>query len=171
MCTNCQDTIRGFIKIKHDPQNCPLLQARYCSICAIHGHTTLSCPDEATLQYRKPQYVEQLLPPSYLDKYAITTRTPMPGFTEESNLRGTLDVLDTDKHMRALLMNHNIVPSHKIKDNRVAIITLAARLHRKIVFVKADGTRSSPEDEANEAQGAQAIKDTKPKAKKKLVAT
>jgi hypothetical protein len=82
-----------------------------------------------------------------VQKHGIASRTPLPGFTAETKiLRGCLEVQDNDKHIRAILMNHDIVPSHKLKDNRILIINLAARLKRKIVFIKADGTYHSPEE-------------------------
>lgn len=156
MCSYCKDTlVRGFVQIKHDPQNCPLLQARYCGICSTYGHTTSSCPDDAVLQFRKPQFVEQLVPSSIRKLYSIETRTPIAGFVSEdmNKLRGCLEVQDNDKHIRAILSNHDVVPSHKLKENRALIIALAARLNRKIVFIKADGTYVSPEE--NEANASQ----------------
>lgn len=141
------------MQIKHDPQACPLLQARYCSICSTNGHTTSACPDEAVLQFRKPHFVEQLVPSSVLEQYSIKSRTPIGDYVvDEKKLRGCLEVQDNDKHIRAILSNHNIVPSHKLKENRALIIALAARLNRKILFIKSDGSYVSPEENETNAQ-------------------
>jgi len=167
MCSYCKDTlIRGFVQIKHDPQACPLLQARYCSICSTNGHTTSACPDEAVLQFRKPHFVEQLIPSSLLKQYSIKSRTPIGDFVvDEKKLKGCLEVQDNEKHIRAILSNHNVVPSHKVKENRALIIALAARLNRKIVFIKSDGIYVSPEENETNASQEQKQDEAIPKKK------
>ena len=136
MCTKCQDIIRG-CKVKHQPMHCPLMAASYCGICATYGHTTMMCPDTQVLEHRKPEFIEQLIPTSILDAYNIQTTTPLANKDTEMKSRHepVLEVYDTDKNIRAILMNYNKPIANKSKDNRIRIQKLADELGRKLVYL------------------------------------
>lgn len=82
MCSNCKDVAKGCRPKLHEPTFCPLLRASYCSICCSKGHYTADCPNTAALEYRKPQFMEQLIPFCKLQEYGITSKTPLPSFKE-----------------------------------------------------------------------------------------
>lgn len=46
--------------------------------------------------------------------------------------------MDSDKHIRAILMNYSKQISGKAKENRIRIQKLGDEIGRKIVFVKVD---------------------------------
>lgn len=134
MCSNCAGIGP---KTKHDPMACPLTSASYCSICASYGHTTMKCPDSSVITLRKPQFVEQLIPPSMLETYGITSRTPLANPTAERRPKHepVLEVMESDKHIRAVLMNYSKQPSQKLKENKIRIQRLADELGRKLIFL------------------------------------
>lgn len=136
MCPNCKDILgRGYPK--HQPANCPLLTSSYCGICASYGHTTGMCPDEKVLELRIPQFMEQLIPPSALMSYGITTITPLPDIKEKRHLPDpALEVYDTDRNIRAILMNYDKPISGKAKENRLRIQRLADELGRRLIYLK-----------------------------------
>lgn len=86
----------------------------------------MKCPDRATWHYRKPEFVEQLIPLSVLQHYKIDTRTPIPGVDNKHIpylYQPVVEIpYDKDgKNIRATLAAHNI-PSSSVKENeRVAI--------------------------------------------------
>ncbi len=82
MCSNCKDVAKLCRPKLHEEKFCPLLRAGYCSICCSKGHFTSDCPNSTAMEYRKPQFMEQLIPFSKLQEYRITTRTPLPSFQE-----------------------------------------------------------------------------------------
>lgn len=137
MCTICKDVLRGFKK--HTPFLCPLSQSSYCGICASYGHCTDNCTDTHVLQNRVPVYLEQLLSPSVLESYSIRSRTPLHEQGTEKQIHDSvLEVMDSDKHIRAILMNYSKQISGKAKENRIRIQKLGDEIGRKIVFVKVD---------------------------------
>ena len=158
MCSKCKDVLIGF-KIKHEPSECPLMRSSYCSVCASYGHTTLECTDGDVLAYRKPQFVEQLIPPSIIRSYNITTRTPLvnPAKEDEKKCLPSLEVVDSVKCIRAMLMNHNIPISGKMKENRNRLERLADEIERKLIYLPAVDEESTDK---------KVTKPTKPKAKK-----
>lgn len=137
MCTKCKDILIRPVE-KHNPMMCPIMRSSYCSICSAYGHTTLDCPDDAVLTHRVPEFLEQLIPHSVLDMYGITTKTPLiHGIIEEKEKqKAVLEVYDTDKSIRTILMNYNKPFSGKAKENRIRIQHLADELGRKLVFIK-----------------------------------
>lgn len=135
MCSNCKDV--GF-SISHDPINCPLLRSSYCSVCCSYGHLTDDCPDHEVFRFRKATYVEQLIPPTLLRHYNITTQTPLPSQDSPKSLfEPEWEVEDTDKAVRQILMNYEIQPSGKPKENRRLLKQLAEQEKRKLVYIKA----------------------------------
>lgn len=133
MCSKCPD-------ISHACKACKwqaaLRAASYCGICAIYGHTTLMCPDGDVLEHRKPEFIEQLIPTSLLDTYNIQSMTPLVNKDVEikPKYEPVFDVYDTDKNIRAILMNHGKSISNKPKENRLRLQRLADELGRKLVY-------------------------------------
>lgn len=136
MCTKCKDILIRAVE-RHNPMMCPIMRSSYCSICSCYGHTTLDCPDEAVLEHRVPEFVEQLIPHSIRDMYSITTKTPLiHAIIDNNKAKPVLEVYDTDKSIRTILMNYNKPFSGKAKENRIRIQHLADELGRKLVFIK-----------------------------------
>jgi hypothetical protein len=136
MCSKCENVLLGF-SIPHAVANCPLVHASYCSVCCSYGHLTEDCPDQEILSYRKPTYVEQLVPSSLLSRYKITTQTPLE-YQEDSRPKGDvlLEIEETDKAIRQVLMNYSIQPSGRMKENRRLLKQLSDEMGRKLVYLK-----------------------------------
>jgi len=135
MCDNCRSVFRS--ATKHSPLACPLYQARYCGVCASHGHSPKMCPDIGVRALRKPQYIEQLVSPSMLEEYGIRTATPLPGpGTPAAPPQPVLHVLDDDKAIRAVLAANNLKPKGRVRDNRRLIEQLANRDGLRLIFKK-----------------------------------
>lgn len=137
MCSKCQDVLIGF-SIPHVPKTCPLLRSSYCSVCCSYGHFTEDCPDHEVLEHRVVQFVEQLIPHSLLKKYNITTTTPLNSYTQaKPKYEPVLEIEETDKAIRAVLMNYSLQPSGKMKENRRMLKQIADEQGRKLVYIKA----------------------------------
>lgn len=138
MCSKCQDVLIGFA-IPHTPRTCPLLHSSYCSLCCSYGHFTEDCPDDEILDNRVVQFAEQLIPPSLLKKYNVTSRTPVGSYKTETKPKHdpVLEIEESDKAIRAVLMNYSIQPSGKMKENRRLLKVLADEQGRKLVYIKA----------------------------------
>lgn len=135
MCSKCQDILIGF-NIPHPVSACPLQKTSYCSYCCCYGHLTEQCPDDAH-DARKIQFVEQLVPHSLLQQYNITSLTPLYGSHEKRNrFEAVLEVEETDRAIRQVLMNYSIQPSGKMKENRRLLKELSEELQRKLVYLK-----------------------------------
>lgn len=103
MCSICRDMLSDF-SIDHSELLCPLRNSRYCSYCAKYGHLTKSCP--AKPSFREPTFLEQLIPPSDLKEYNITSKTPIKYIVEEE--RQLLEIKDDDKAISAYLASRSI---------------------------------------------------------------
>ena len=106
MCSNCTDILEDF-GIEHTIELCPLRNSWYCSYCAIYGHLTKSCPAKPSILFRKPAYIEQLIPYSDLKEYNITSKTPIrtPLIEQEPRL---LEIKDSDKVIAAYLSARSV---------------------------------------------------------------
>ena len=106
MCSNCTDILEDF-GIEHTIELCPLRNSWYCSYCAIYGHLTKSCPAKPSILFRKPAYIEQLIPYSDLKEYNITSKTPIrtPLLEQEQRL---LEIKDSDKVIAAYLAARSV---------------------------------------------------------------
>lgn len=124
--------------MKHDTMYCPIAQSSYCGICAKYGHTTLCCPDKQALYHRKPRCLEQLIPGSVLDAYGIQSFTPIPDplFEEEPLHTPQLEVIDTDKNIRAILLNYGKSDKGSVKVLRQRLSSLSDELKLKLVYIK-----------------------------------
>lgn len=136
------------ITSNHDQHSCPVRAALFCSICQIHGHPTMKCPDRARWHYRKPEFVEQLIPTSVLEHYKITSLTKMnsdvnehlPYIHGEPVIEIPFD--DDGKNIRATLSSHNL-PSSSIKENTRLIKDFGNLIGKEVVFTEtADKKRS-----------------------------
>ena len=116
---------------------CPIQY--YCSICARHcNHTTLRCPNTEALEYRKPTCLEQLIPPSLLDAYGIDSVTPLPELQYEKAPRfpSVMEIVDTERDVRAALLNYGKSEKGKIKDLKIRLNKVADELGKTLVFIK-----------------------------------
>jgi hypothetical protein len=75
MCSNCVDY--GYLT-SHEPTKCPRKAMLHCSHCAVYGHTFETCSKKPDPRLADAVFVEQLLPFHILEKYNITTTTPLP---------------------------------------------------------------------------------------------
>jgi hypothetical protein len=137
MCSKCQDILIGF-SIPHPVSACPLAKASYCSLCCCYGHLTECCPDDDAQQSRTIQFVEQLVPYALLQQYNITSLTPLHQAEAQKRARfePVLEVEETDRAIRQILMNYSIQPSGKMKENRRLLKQLSEELGRKLVYLK-----------------------------------
>lgn len=122
MCDFCSKLYKSE---QHDPALCPVRAALYCSICQIHGHSTIKCPDRDTWHYRKPEFVEQLIPNSILSHYKINSLTKITSGVKEHipYIHGdpviTVPNDEKGKNIRATLSSHNLPCSSKKEDKRI----------------------------------------------------
>ena len=129
MCTICIKTIPDF-GVTHTELLCPLRNSRYCSYCAKTGHLTTMCP--AKPAFREPTYLEQLLPPSDLKKYNITSKTPIKYTFEEP--QRLLEIKDNDKVIMAYLFSHSI-KVQKGNSKRHTLEEYAKLNNKRLVYI------------------------------------
>lgn len=128
------------IKDEHGSNTCPIAAAMYCSICQTHGHPTMKCPDRASWHYRKPEFVEQLIPSSILSHYNITSKTKIHGDHEHiPYIHGepTIEIpFDEDgKNIRATLASHNL-PCSSVKENKRVMEAYGELIGKKVVYTE-----------------------------------
>lgn len=122
MCDFCSKLYKSE---QHEPGLCPVRAALFCSICQIYGHSTIKCSDRATWHYRKPGFVEQLIPNSILSHYKIDSLTRITWGVKEHipYIHGdpviTVPNDDKGKNIRATLASHNLPCSSKKEDKRI----------------------------------------------------
>ena len=133
MCSICKDVLKNF-GIAHTEERCPLRTSLYCSNCATYGHRLQTCPDKPSILFTEPAYVEQLLPPSYLSEFKITTRTPIQGPREEEPPR-LLEIQDNDKVIAEYLSARS-VKSRKGATKRQTLEEYAKLQNKRVVYVK-----------------------------------
>lgn len=135
MCSKCKNVLIGFA-IQHSVSDCPLLRSSYCSICCSYGHLTEDCPDDEVLQCRDVQFLEQLISQPLREHYKIQTRTPIPSCPGPKCLHDpVLEVEESDKAIRQILMNYEIAVSGRMKENRRRLKQLSEELGRKLVYL------------------------------------
>ena len=81
--------------------------------------------------------MEQLISPSLLQQYKIESRTPLvyPNETKSYRFEPVLEIEDSDKAIRQVLMNYSIQPSGRMKENRRLLKQLADDIGRKLVYL------------------------------------
>ena len=144
-CVQCRGVLGRLVK-RHSPDACPLIKASYCGLCASYGHSPSCCPDGVTRAYREPQFVEQLIPPSLIEKYEIKTRSPIPGVPEPTKAKEwLLEVAETEDALRAVLTAAGVKPmicqekgksnQREITENKKRLQKVADKAGRKLVFL------------------------------------
>lgn len=108
-CTACWSTLKGLVK-PHEPAFCPLKKGYYCGVCATYGHSPSTCPDTTTHLFRQPMFVEQLIPPSALEEYGITSRTPLTPVPLEATRIPPMYIPETSEALRAALISIDVKP-------------------------------------------------------------
>ena len=100
----------------------------------------MKCPDRASWHYRKPEFVEQLIPSSILSHYKITSKTKIHGKHEHiPYIHGepTIEIpFDEDgKNIRATLASHNL-PCSSVKENKRVIEAYGELIGKKVVYTE-----------------------------------
>jgi hypothetical protein len=130
MCKLCQD-ILGDLALPHDESKCPLQKSYYCSTCAKYGHLTDKCPAKPSTYFTEPCFIEQLIPPTLMKEYNITSRTPIPLIKKEEAPR-LLEIMDDDRVIAAYLSARSI----KSKNKRHALEEYARQKNMRVVYMK-----------------------------------
>lgn len=136
MCDCCSTVLK---LEQHVPLDCPIRSALYCSICQDYGHATLKCPEKDTWHYRKPTYLEQLVPSSILSHYNITTMTPITSGVQKHPpyIHGdpVIDIpYDEDgKNVRATLASYNL-PCSSVKENKRVLEAYGELIGKKVEY-------------------------------------
>ena len=133
MCSICKNTLIGF-GIDHEESTCPLRTSRYCSYCASYGHLTKACPAKPSKMFREPVFVEQLIPPSLLQEYKITTKTPIKPLPRDEP-QNLLQIEDDDKVIIQYLQTHALKVSKKSKDIRLTLEDYAKKQNMRLVYL------------------------------------
>ena len=134
MCSICRDILVDFaMEHEDEPFKCPIRNSRYCSYCAQYGHLTTSCPAPPPFRMREPTYVEQLIPPSDLKRYNITTLTPIPSYKVETPPQ-LLEIKDNDKVIAAYLSARSI-KTIKGFTKRNMLEEYAKQHNKRIVYI------------------------------------
>ena len=120
--------------ILHTESRCPLRNSRYCSHCAQYGHLTALCPAKPLSMFCEPIYVEQLIPPSELRDYSITTLTPLPARRAEDPPQ-VLEIKDDDKVIAEYLSARSIKVT-KGFTKRHTLEEYAALQKKRLVYIK-----------------------------------
>ena len=132
MCDICRDILIDFA-IEHEPFKCPIRNSRYCAHCAQYGHTTKSCPAPPSVRAREPAYLEQLIDPSDLKAYGITSLTPLPSRRPEKPQQ-ILEIKDNDKVIAAYLAARSIKVLKGFTKRRM-LEEYAKQQNKRIVFI------------------------------------
>jgi len=149
MCDYCSKLFRS--DTRHEQAECPVAAAMYCSVCQIRGHATMSCPDKAAWETRKPEYIEQLIPSALRMHHGIPSSqmTPIQNangspFPCEGNRYSSVIEIPEDKdgtvytgNVRSTLASYNL-PVSSGKDNRKLLIAFGSLIGKEIVFTKKD---------------------------------
>ena len=122
-------------------QSCTILQ-----YLQVHGHTTIKCPDRDTWHYRKPEFIEQLIPTSILSHYKIDSLTRITSDVKEHipYIHGdpVIEIPDDEKgkNIRATLASHNLPCSSKKEDKRI-LEEFATMIGKKIEYTESSTKR------------------------------
>ena len=103
-------------------------------------------------------FVEQLVAPSLLEKYGITSATPLPGVVDDMEAAAAaaedyLEVPETDDAVRALLQANGVKPmicqekgkkeNRELTENKKRLQKLADQKGQKLLFVPVAPTLTS----------------------------
>jgi len=132
MCSICKPILKN-VRIPHEEFVCPIRNSRYCSTCAKYGHITKACPAKPSRYFTEPVFVEQLISPSDLKEFKITTRTPLPISIREAPPQ-LLEIQDNDKVIAAYLSARSI--KGKGSNKRRILEEYAESIHKRVVYIK-----------------------------------
>jgi len=132
MCSICKEVLQDF-EIIHTEALCPLRNSRYCSYCAQYGHLTKSCPAKPSKMFREPAYLEQLIPPSDLKEFNITTKTPIKYKTPDEPQQ-LLEIKDDDKVIAAYLAARSIKAQRGFT-KRQSLEEYAKLQNKRVVYI------------------------------------
>ena len=133
MCSICKEILVDFA-VEHPEYKCPIRNSRYCSYCAKYGHLTASCPAPPSRAMREPVYIEQLIPPSELKLYNITSLTPISHYQKEEPQQ-LLEIKDNDKVIAAYLSARS-VKVMKGHTKRHVLEEYAKQQNKRIVYIQ-----------------------------------
>ncbi len=133
MCSICKSTLQDF-SVQHTEALCPLRNSRYCSYCAQYGHLTKSCPAKPSRMFREPAYLEQLISPSDLKEYTITTKTPIKYKTPEEPQQ-LLEIKDDDRVILSYLSARSI-KQQKGFTRRETLEEYAKQNNKRVVYIQ-----------------------------------
>ncbi len=132
MCRICQKVMPDF-GVKHTEELCPLRNSWYCAYCADYGHLTKACPAKPRRVFREPAFVEQLVPPTELQEYNITSLTPIT-YTKPETPPQLIEIKDDDRVITAYMIAQSIkVPKGYTK--KQALEQDAKLRNRRIVYL------------------------------------
>lgn len=134
MCKLCDKSGMNF-EIEHTEQACPLYASFYCPNCAQYGHLDDTCPAKPKRWARDICYLEQLIPPSDLVEYKITSKTKYTPNHDIKDVQRLLEIYDSDKVINAFLINKSIKLSKKQKENRLKLEEYARCNNMRLVFM------------------------------------
>lgn len=167
-CFACAPVLGRLVK-PHVVDACPLIRGRYCGMCASYGHTPSNCPDVTTRSFREPQFVEQLIPPSLMEKHRIITKTLLNPASAVGKGDWLMEVPDTDEGLRAALMAAGVKPmicqgngrstGKEITENKQRLQKVATAAGRKLVFIPDPSRYASDQENSAPAAGAQQQKE------------
>lgn len=132
MCSICKVLIPDF-GIEHTESRCPLRNSRYCSNCAKYGHLLKSCPAKPPRMFSEPAYIEQLISPSDLKEYNITSRTPITYKTPDTTPQ-LIEILDNDKVIGEYLTARSI-KLVKGRTKRHILEEYAKQNNKRVVYI------------------------------------
>jgi len=134
MCDYCIHIV-GTTYPTHTPTLCPYMRSKHCSYCSVFGHMSSECPNTSFLHSR-PQFLEQLIPQQYIQKYNITTTTSIQYNDEQIIGSDTiLEIECKNNIIQKYLSNHSIPPSKKIVTNIQKLLQYGNNKNIKIVFI------------------------------------
>ena len=116
MCDHCKQIAPGYAFEHKD--RCPFLMGLLCNRCARFGHTADTCQIPES-EYAHPNFKEQLVPPTHLDKHGITTRIPILSVHSKPHVPikcspptrptcGVIEIEDDNVVIRQFLRNRRI---------------------------------------------------------------
>ena len=117
--------------------------------------------------------MEQLIPPSLVERHRITTKTLLKPATAAEKGDWLMEVPDTDEGLRAALMAAGVKPmicqaqgkreNKEITENKQRLQKVATAAGRKLVFIADPSRDASDQESAAAAAGAQQQKEGAPK--------
>lgn len=135
-CTECQEVLGRFL-FHHAPSHCPLRNSSYCSYCSRYGHFTKDCPTSPPPWATDIYYLEQLIPSADIARLGIISRTPISNDVKNNiddipeigapipNSKGTIEIRESDKEIKAWLRAHGIPATENPKKNKILLTKYA----------------------------------------------